>query len=245
VGAGPGDPELLTLKARRLLEEADLVVYAGSLINPEVLGFAGRAELHDSSGMTLEEQVELMCGAARQGKRVVRLHSGDPSIYGAVAEQIRELRRRGVECELVPGVSSFLAAAARLGVEYTVPEVSQTVILTRMAGRTPVPEKERLEELAKHRASMVVFLSVSKIGEVVEALLHGYPPDTPAAVVYRASWKDEKVIRGRLKEIASLVEREKIKRSALILVGDFLAEHRKRSRLYDGSFSHGYRKGKD
>jgi precorrin-4/cobalt-precorrin-4 C11-methyltransferase len=244
VGAGPGDPELLTLKARRLLEEAELLLYAGSLINPEVLKFARRAELRDSSGMTLEEQVELMHSAAKLGKRVVRLHSGDPSIYGAIGEQIRELRKRGVECELVPGVSSFLAAAARLGVEYTVPEVSQTVILTRMAGRTPVPEKERLAELARHRASMVVFLSVSHIEKVVEALLQGYSPDTPAAVVYRASWEDEKVIRGRLKEIASLVERENIRRSALILVGDFLEEHRKRSRLYDGSFSHGYRKNK-
>ena len=244
MGAGPGDPELLTLKARRLLQEAELVVYAGSLVNPEVLRFAEGAELRDSSGMTLEELVELMSGAARQGKRVVRLHSGDPSIYGAIAEQIRELRRRGVECEVVPGVSSFLAAAARLGVEYTVPEVSQTVILTRISGRTPVPERERLEELAKHRASMAIFLSISRIGEVVERLLMGYPGDTPAAVVYRTTWEDEKVIRGRLREIASLVERENIRRSALILVGDFLVEHGKRSRLYDGRFVHGYRKNK-
>ncbi len=241
VGAGPGDPELLTLKARRLLEDADVVVYAGSLVNPEVLKFAEHAELYNSASMSLEEIVEVMERAARQGKLVVRLHSGDPSIYGAIAEQIRELRKRGVECEVVPGVSSFLAAAASLGVEYTVPEVSQTVILTRISGRTPVPEKEDLAKLAKHRASMAIFLSASRIEDVVEKLLQGYGEDTPAAVVYRASWEDEKVIRGKLGEIAARVREEGIDRTALILVGDFLEEHRQSSKLYDREFAHGYR----
>lgn len=240
VGSGPGDPELLTLKAKRLLEGADVVVYAGSLINPEVLKFATNARLYNSAGMTLEEIVGVMESAAKEGRRVVRLHSGDPSIYGAIAEQIHELRARGIECEVVPGVSSFLAAASCLGVEYTVPEVSQTVILTRISGRTPVPEKESLAKLAKHRASMVIFLSASRIDEVVEKLLQGYAGDTPVAVVYRASWKDEKVVRGRLSEIAEIAREEGIERTALILVGDFLRECR-RSRLYDKEFEHGYR----
>ncbi|WP_457555436.1 precorrin-4 C(11)-methyltransferase [Candidatus Pyrohabitans sp.] len=244
VGSGPGDPELLTLRAKRLLESADVVVYAGSLTNPAILEFAKGAELYDSSGMTLEEIVEIMERAVRQGRRVVRLHSGDPSIYGAAGEQIQELKKRGIECELVPGVSSFLAAAARLGVEYTVPGVSQTVILTRIAGRTPVPEKERLEELAKHRASMVIFLSASHIEEVVKQLLRSYPPATPAAVVYRASWEDEMVIRSCLGEIAPLVERAGIRRSALILVGDFLEKQGERSRLYNKEFTHGFRRRK-
>ena len=241
VGAGPGDPELLTLKAKRLLESAEVVVYAGSLVSPEVLKHARRAKLYDSAGMTLEEILEVLEREAKRGKRVVRLHSGDPSIYGAIAEQIRELKKRGVECEVVPGVSSFLAAAARLGVEYTVPEVSQTVILTRIAGRTPVPERERLEKLARHRASMVIFLSVSRIEEVAERLLESYPRSTPAAVVHRATWKDERVIRCTLGELAARVKEAGIDRTALILVGDFLEEQGRRSRLYDRSFAHGFR----
>ncbi len=242
MGAGPGDPELLTIKAKRLLESADVVVYAGSLVNPEVLRFAKRAELHNSAGMSLEEIVEVMERAARQEKRVVRLHSGDPSIYGAIAEQIRELRKRGIVCEVVPGVSSFLAAAARLGVEYTVPEVSQTVILTRISGRTPVPEKEDLAKLAEHRASMAIFLSASKVEEVVEKLLSGYDESTPAAVLYRVTWEDERVIRCTLGELATRVKEAGIEKMALILVGDFLEEHGSSSRLYDREFAHGYRK---
>ena len=242
MGAGPGDPELLTLKAKRLLESADVVVYAGSLVNPEVLKHARRAELYDSAGMTLEEILEVLEREAKRGRRVVRLHSGDPSIYGAIAEQIRELKKRGVECEVVPGVSSFLAAAARLGVEYTVPEVSQTVILTRIAGRTPVPEKESLDKLARHRASMVIFLSVSHVEQVAEKLLSAYDASTPAAVVYRVTWDDERIIRCTLGELADRVREAGIKKTALILVGEFLGEHGESSKLYDKSFSHGYRK---
>ncbi len=242
MGAGPGDPELLTLKAKRLLESADVVVYAGSLVNPEVLKHARRAELYDSAGMTLEEILEVLEREAKRGRRVVRLHSGDPSIYGAIAEQIRELKKRGVECEVVPGVSSFLAAAARLGVEYTVPEVSQTVILTRIAGRTPVPEKESLDKLARHRASMAIFLSVSYIEQVAEKLLSAYDASTPAAVVYRVTWDDERIIRCTLGELADRVREAGIKKTALILVGEFLGEQGESSKLYDKSFSHGYRK---
>ena len=242
MGAGPGDPDLLTLKAKRLLESADVVVYAGSLVNPEVLKHARRAELYDSAGMTLEEILEVLEREAKRGRRVVRLHSGDPSIYGAIAEQIRELKKRGVECEVVPGVSSFLAAAARLGVEYTVPEVSQTVILTRIAGRTPVPEKESLDKLARHRASMVIFLSVSHVEQVAEKLLSAYDASTPAAVVYRVTWDDERIIRCTLGELADRVREAGIKKTALILVGEFLGEQGESSKLYDKSFSHGYRK---
>ncbi|MEE8402403.1 MAG: precorrin-4 C(11)-methyltransferase, partial [Candidatus Hydrothermarchaeaceae archaeon] len=184
VGAGPGDPELLTLKAKRIIESADVIVYAGSLVNPEVLEYAKEgSQLHDSAAMTLEEIVEVMESAVRERKTVARLHSGDPSIYGAIGEQIRILERMGITCEIVPGVSSFQAAAALLGKEYTVPGGSQTVIITRLKGRTSVPESERLGELARHRASMCIFLSVHMVEEVVRELKTGYPGDTPAAIV--------------------------------------------------------------
>ena len=234
VGAGPGDPELLTVRARKLLEAADVVVYAGSLVSEEVVRLARGAEVYNSFGMKLEELVHLMAENARRGRLVVRLHSGDPSIYGALAEQARELRRLGIEVEVVPGVSSFLAAAARLGVEYTLPEITQTLILTRAPGRTPVPERERLSELARHRASMVIFLSASHAEAVQRELLGSYPPTTPVAVVYSVSTPEEKVIRCTLGELAEQVKRSGIRRRALILVGEFLEEHPTRSVLYGG-----------
>lgn len=243
IGAGPGDAGLLTVKGKAVLEEADVIIYAGSLINPEILRHAKKgALLYDSSGMTLEEILGVMVNAVREGKIVARLHSGDPSLYGAIGEQIRLLAEKGIKYEVIPGISSFQAAAAALGLEYTVPEVVQTVILTRISGRTRVPEKERLRELARHRASMCIFLSAHKMQEVVEELMESYGAGAPAAVIYRASWEDEKVVRGRLAEIAE--KAGDVKKTALILVGDFLKPRKAESKLYDPKFEHGYRRKK-
>lgn len=240
-GAGPGDPELLTLKAKRLLAQAQVVVYAGSLVGEKILDFASpNAESYSSSSMTLEEVVELIAGKAREGKMVVRLHSGDPSIYGAMGEQIRLLEERGIECEVVPGVSSFLAASALLKRQYTVPGGPQTVIVTRISGRTKVPGSERLGSLARHRASMAIFLSIVEIEKVVEELREGYSEDTPACVIYMASREGERVILGELGDIAEKVSREGIKKTALILVGEFL-KAQGASKLYSKDFSHSYR----
>ncbi len=245
IGAGPGDPELLTLKGRRILDEAEVVIYAGSLVNPALLEGL-RAEIYNSAGMSLEEIIEVMKVAIGEGKTVARLHTGDPGLYSAISEQIEELKKLGIEYEVVPGVTSASAAASTLGQELTIPEKSQTVILTRRAGRTPVPEREALYELATHQSTMVIFLSVSMIDAVVDDLKRGgYPEETPVAVVYRASWPDEKVIRGTLKDIARKVKSEGINRTALIVVGEALKvsmeELGMRSRLYDSDFKHGYR----
>ncbi len=245
IGAGPGDPELMTLKGQRLIREADIIIYAGSLVNPQVLSGAGQsAEIYDSSSMTLQQVVDVMAAGVRAGKQVVRVHTGDPSIYGAHREQMAELDRLGIPYDVVPGVSSFLAAAASLKREYTLPGVSQTVILTRMEGRTQVPETEQIEGLAAHQATMVLFLSVSQIGLLCQRLQKGgYPADTPAAVVYKASWEDERIVTGTLEDLAERVEQAGIRRTALVTVGRFLGDGFQRSKLYDGAFSHGYRKG--
>lgn len=245
IGAGPGDPELMTLKGQRLIREADIIIYAGSLVNPQVLSGAGQsAEIYDSSSMTLQQVVDVMAAGVRAGKQVVRVHTGDPSIYGAHREQMAELDRLGIPYDVVPGVSSFLAAAASLKREYTLPGVSQTVILTRMEGRTQVPETEQIEGLAAHQATMVLFLSVSQIGLLCQRLQKGgYPADTPAAVVYKASWEDERIVTGTLEDLAEKVEQAGICRTALVTVGRFLGDGFQRSKLYDGAFSHGYRKG--
>lgn len=243
IGAGPGDPELLTLKAKRLIEEADVIVYAGSLVNPAILDHAKKeASLYDSSRMALDEIIKVLYEAEVTGKKGLRIQSGDPSIYGAIHEQIRMLEEKGVECLVVPGVSSFTAAAALLKKEFTVPEIVQTVIITRAEGRTPVPEKERLSELAKAGASMAIFLSAGLVERVASGLLTSYPPTTPIAVVYKVGWPEEKVVQGSLKDLVTLVEGEGISKSALILVGDFLRGSDQRSRLYDKAFSHEYRR---
>ncbi|MEW6770508.1 MAG: precorrin-4 C(11)-methyltransferase [Bacillota bacterium] len=245
VGAGPGDPELITMKGARLLAEADVVVYAGSLIPEAVLRHTRpEATLHNSAGLNREEIVRILVEAWRAGKRVVRLSSGDPSLYGAVAELMALLDKAGVPYEVVPGVSSFLAAAARLRKEFTLPGVSQTVILSRMAGRTPVPEKERLAALARHGASLCLFLSVHLIEEVAAALAAGYPPQTPVAVVERVTWPEERVICCRLEELVAAVREAGVEKTALILVGEFLTARGEPSRLYDPEFSHG-RRGKE
>lgn len=245
VGAGAGDPELITVKGRKLLDRADIVIYAGSLVNPALLDGI-KAEIYDSAGMTLDEIVAVIKEGADAGKTVVRLHTGDPAFYGAISEQIERLRELDMPYEVVPGVSSAMAGAAALGQELTIPEVSQTVIFTRIEGRTPVPEKEAIAELAKHRATMVIFLSVGMIGKLREELLKEYPEDTPVAVVEKASWPDERIIRGTLKDIADKVNEAGIKKTALIYIGEALKASEgamnKESRLYHKDFKHEYRK---
>ena len=245
IGAGPGDIELLTIKAKKIIERADVIIYADSLISPKVCRFAREgAEIHRSASLTLEETTDIIVNAVKQGKTVARLQSGDPAIYGAIQEQMSLLDEKAIEYEIIPGVSSLFAAAASLKAELTVPELSQTVIITRMEGRTPVPAAENLRSLAAHQATIALFLSVSLIEEVVSELIQGgYDPHTPAAVVYKASWKDELVIRTTLNDLAERVRESGIKKQALILVGKFLERREKglRSKLYDRNFRHGYR----
>jgi precorrin-4/cobalt-precorrin-4 C11-methyltransferase len=245
VGAGPGDPQLLTLKGKALIEAADVIVFADSLVSPDVCQFAKvDAEVHGSSTLTLQQTVELMLAAVRAGKRVVRLQSGDPSIYGAINEQIAIIEREGIAYEIGPGVSSAFAAAARLGVEMTVPNVSQTVILTRRTGRaSAVPAKEELASLAAHRATMAIFLSAAMMGKVVRDLVTaGYPAETPCSVVYKVSWPDEKIVRGTLADIGRKVRAARFTRQAIILVGDAFGDRSdERSRLYAEDYTHLFR----
>ena len=247
IGAGPGDAELITVKGARLLGEAAVVVYAGSLVDFELVRrHAPRAEVHDSSGLTLTETTSLLANAVAAGRKVVRLHTGDPSLYGAIQEQMVQLDRLGIAYEIVPGVTSAFAAAAALKQELTLPEVSQTVIITRLAGRTPVPERERLAEIAKIGATLVIYLSVGMIEEVVTQLLQGaYVAETPVAVVARASWPDELMVEGTLADIAGKVAAAGIDRQAVILVGDVLKARSEGlaavSRLYAADFAHGCR----
>ena len=244
VGAGPGETDLITLKGYKLLSEADVVIYAGSLINTDLLNYCkDGAEKYDSAKMTLDDIVDRMEESVKNDKSVVRLQTGDFSIYGSIREQIEEMKKRGIKYQCVPGVSSFLGAASSMGVEYTVPEVAQSVIITRMAGRTPVPEGESLKSLAQHQTSMVIFLSVQVIKKVVKQLEEGgYPTDTPAAVIYKATWPDEKVVRGTLADIAEKVHDADIRRTALIMVGKFLGDEYNYSHLYDAGFSTMFRK---
>jgi precorrin-4/cobalt-precorrin-4 C11-methyltransferase len=244
VGAGPGAPDLITLRGAQLLSRAGMIIYAGSLVNPELLKNAPQnCEIYNSALMTLDEVIEKMVSAHERGLDVVRLHTGDPSIYGAVREQMDRLRTLNIPYDITPGVSSFCAAAAAAEAEFTLPGVSQTLIITRMEGRTPVPAKEKMQLLAAHQASMALFLSAGLMEKTVSALIEGgYPPETPAAVVYKASWPDQKVLRGTLADIAGKAEKDGIKNTALILVGSFLGSEYNLSRLYDASFSHGFRK---
>ena len=243
VGAGPGAPDLITLRGAKLLGSAGMVIYAGSLVNPELLKLAPKdCEIYNSASMTLDEVIEKLKSAHDRGFDAVRLHTGDPSIYGAIREQMDRLKALGIPFDVTPGVSSFCAAAAAAEAEYTLPSVSQTVIITRMEGRTPVPPREKLSSLAAHQASMALFLSSGLMEATCAALLEGgYPPDTPAAVVYKASWPEQKVLRGTIATIASQAEAENIRNTALILVGRFLGDDYELSKLYDASFSHGFR----
>ena len=244
VGAGPGDPELLTLRADRLLRSCRCCIYAGSLVSPGVLQLIpAEAETHDSATLSLDEIVAIFRKAQQRGIDVVRLHSGDPSIYGAIQEQMRALDQMAIEYEVVPGVSSFQAAAAALKTELTAPEVAQTIILTRTSGRTPLPKEQELEQLAKTHATLCIFLSAGQIETIAATLARFYGNDCPAAVVYRASWPDQKIIRGTLDEIAAKVLSQGIKKTAMIIVGRALSKDIPVSKLYDPSFTHGYRQG--
>ena len=245
IGAGPGDPELLTIKGKNALERSDIIIYAGSLVNEEVLGYAPtNAKIYNSATMNLTEIVGIMEKGVENGKTVARVHTGDPSIYGAIGEQIEALREKEIVFEIIPGVSSLFASAAALESELTLPEVSQTVIITRPGGRTPKPRKEAISELAKHNATMCIFLGIQMIEKVVKELLTHYEPDTPVAVVKKASWNDQKVIRGTLEDIAFKVKEAGIEKTAMIVVGKVLDPGSiTPSKLYDAEFTHEYRKG--
>lgn len=246
VGAGPGAEDLITVRGVELLKKADTIIYAGSLVNPGLLKYAkDDCSIHDSAKMTLEEVISVMENDDAPNKIIVRLHTGDPCIYGAIREQMDVLDSKGMEYEYVPGVSSFIGAASALKAEYTLPNVSQTVILTRMAGRTPVPEKEEIESLAAHQATMIIFLTSTMLKELSNRLIEGgYSPDTPAAIVYKATWPDQKVIRTTVEKIAVDAEKEGINKMALICVGNFLGDNYDRSKLYHPEFTHLFREGK-
>lgn len=243
IGAGPGAADLITLRGKTLLEEADIVIYAGSLVNPELLSYTKTdCTVLNSAKMTLEEVIDVMRRGEQEGKTTVRLHTGDPCIYGAIREQMDVLDTLGLVYDVVPGVSSFIGGAAALQEELTLPGVSQTVILTRMEGRTPVPPKENISLLAAHHATMVIFLTSTMLDELSKRLIEGgYEKDCPAAIVYKATWKDEKILRTTVGELANTAEEHGIHKMALIYVGGFLGGKYERSKLYDPSFTHEYR----
>ena len=246
IGAGPGDPELITLKGKKWLEKADVVIYAGSLLNPEILKYAKpNAELYDSATMDREEVFKVMADSVKAGKLVARVHDGDPSFFGAIQEQMDFLDKEKIECMRIPGVSCLQGGAASLNRELTLPNISQTVIVTRPEGRTPVPEAERIQELAKHQATMVIFLGIQHINKVIEELgKGGYPEDTPVSVVYKATWPEQKIVKGTLSDIAEKVKAAGITKTALIYVGRvFDPQAYDYSKLYDPAFTHGFRKG--
>ena len=246
VGAGPGSPDLITVRGQRLLGEADVIIYAGSLVNPELLAFARKgAAVYDSAGMTLEEVMAVVEQSHQAGLAVVRLHTGDPCLYGVIREQMDWMDREGISYEVCPGVSSFCGAAAALNLEYTLPGVSQSVVITRMEGRTPVPEKEKIASFAAHQSTMVIFLSTGLLKELSAELIRGgYRQDTPAAIVYKATWPDEKAVTCTVGTLWETARKEKITKTALILVGEAVA-HRsfEGSKLYDPGFTTEFRRG--
>lgn len=248
VGAGPGAVDLITLRGKALLEEADVIIYAGSLVNPELLNYAKKGcEIHDSARLNLEEVIEITKKAHEESKTVVRLHTGDPSIYGAIREQMDQLDELGISYDVTPGVSSFCGAAAALNMEYTLPGITQSVIITRIDGRTPVPEKESIEELSNHGATMVFFLSAGDAKGLQQRLMNsGVSGDMPCGVVYKATWKDEDKLTCKLKDLSEEMEKRGIKKTALIIVGRAVAQSGyEKSRLYAADFTTGYRKGID
>ncbi|MDD4681936.1 MAG: precorrin-4 C(11)-methyltransferase [Eubacteriales bacterium] len=247
IGAGPGDPELLTMKGKKLIDQADIIIYAGSLVNPALFAeILPSCAIYDSSGLNLDEVLSIMRDAYVENKTVARVHTGDPAIYGAIREQMDALKKFGIPYEVIPGVSSFSAAAAALQIEYTLPDVSQSLILTRAAGRTSVPERENIRSFASHQATMVIFLSVHMLDKLTDELIAGgYKPTTPAAVVYRASWPDQKIVRGTLCDISEQVAQAGISRMALVIVGQVLGDDYSLSKLYDKNFTHGWRQGSE
>ena len=246
MGCGPGDPDLITVKAKKLLQKADIVVYSGSLIPQQILKICKKAKMYDASGMVREEIFDILKDGSNKNKLTVRLHDGDPAIYGAIREQTDNLQKEGIEFQVIPGITSFLASSAALGLQLTLPGVTQTMIITRAEKRTKVPKEEQISELAKHKSTMIFYLSVHLISDIVkEAIKGGYPKTTPAAVVYRASWPDQKIIIGTLEDITKKVWAEKITRTAIVIIGDVIQpKSYEYSKLYDKTFSHGYRKAK-
>ncbi|MCH7756911.1 MAG: precorrin-4 C(11)-methyltransferase [Thaumarchaeota archaeon] len=246
VGCGPGDPELITVKAKKLIQKADIVVYSGSLIPPTILKLCKKGKLHNAAGLVREEIFDILYKNAKKNKFVVRLHDGDPSIYGAIKEQIDNLQKKGISSVVVPGVTAFLAAAAELGTQLSLPGVTQTIIVTRAESRTKVPTREKISELAKHKATLIFYLSVHLLSDIVkESLAGGYKKSTPVAVVYRATWKDQKIVKGTLDNITKKVRDEKITRTAIVIISNVIdSKSYEYSRLYDKKFSHGYRKSK-
>jgi len=244
VGCGPGDPELITVKAKKLIQKADVVVYSGSLIPEPILKLCKKGKIHDAAKLVREEIFDLLYKNAKKDKLVVRLHDGDPSIYGAIKEQIDNLEKKGIKSTVVPGVTAFLASAAALGTQLTLPGVTQTIIVTRAESRTKVPKREKISELAKHKATLIFYLSIHLLSKLTkEAIAGGYKESTPVAVVYRASWPDQKIIKGTLSNIAQKVKDEKITRTAIVIISDVIdPETYEYSKLYDKNFSHGYRK---
>ena len=248
VGAGSGAADLITVRGKNLLEQADVIIYAGSLVNPQLLDYAKpEAVIYNSAKMTLEEVLDVMRQAEREEKTTVRLHTGDPCLYGAIREQMDVLDQEEISYDYCPGVSSFCGAASALNLEYTLPEVSQSVIITRMAGRTPVPEKESMESFAAHQATMVVFLSTGLLEELSRRLIAGgYKPDTPAAIVYKATWEDERSFVCTVETLAETARKNKITKTALMIIGEAVAHSNyERSKLYDPGFTTEFRKGTD
>lgn len=246
IGAGSGDPELLTIKGKKIIDKADVIIYTGSLVNKELFSdIKDEADLIDSASLTLEEVLDIIYKSDLKGFDIARVHTGDPSMYGAIREQMISLDSMGIKYEVIPGVSSVFAGAAALKKEFTLPGVTQTLILTRMAGRTPVPEMESIENLAKIQASMAIFLSITNIEELAKKLMTSYDKSTPAAVVYKASWEDQKIIISTLENIALKVKEAGITKTAIVYVGNFLGDKFEMSRLYDKFFSHGCREAKD
>lgn len=244
VGAGSGAPDLITLRGKTFLEQADVIIYAGSLVNPQLLDYAKEGcQIYNSATMTLEEVLDVMFAAEKEGKMTVRLHTGDPCLYGAIREQMDVLDEKEIEYDYTPGVSSFCGAASALNLEYTLPDVSQTVIITRMAGRTPVPEKEEIAKLASHHATMVVFLSTGLLEQLSERLIAGgYTADTPAAIVYKATWEDEKAFVCTVGTLAETAKKNNITKTALMIIGDVVTHsHYNRSELYNPAFTTEFR----
>ena len=244
IGAGPGDPELITVKGQRYLSEADVVIYAGSLVNPKLLDYCkDGAEIHNSASMTLDDVVAVIEQAESKGQMTVRLHTGDPSVYGAIQEQMDAFGKKGIDFDVIPGVSSCFATAAALKQEYTLPGISQTVIITRNEGRTPVPEREKLRSLAQHQSTMCIYLSITMLDQVVaELIAGGYTKETPIAIVQRASWPEQKIVRGTLATIVEDIKGKDIDRTAMIVVSNCLNADYELSRLYAPEFSHMFRK---
>jgi precorrin-4/cobalt-precorrin-4 C11-methyltransferase len=247
VGSGPGDPELITLRAKKLVEEADTIIYSGSLLNPRILQYAKKgAQLYDAAIIDREKIYQILHDSANEGKIAIRFHDGDPALFSTIREQIDKLESEGIMCKVVPGVTALFGAAADTNLELTLPGVTQTLIITRAELRTPVPQRESIAELAKHGATMAFYLSVHLIEEVVNEILKSgvYTGKTPAMVVYRATWEDEKIIKGTLEDIAKKTKEAKIIKTALIIVGEAIAPSKyEYSKVYDAKFTHGYRKG--